>query len=116
MYPCPKASSSWLTLAAMYTVSTVTRHISTRTTRATVKILRPIESRRPLRTASVKVIAAAPSVRAEGVIPLAVGEPAAVGGDPGAVELELGLAIARDPKDGCLPSPVASAFLSLLRL
>jgi hypothetical protein len=64
MYPCPRTLSSRFTLAAMYTVSTVTMHISTRTTRATVKILRPIESRRPLRTASVEVMAVTPCGRA----------------------------------------------------
>jgi hypothetical protein len=38
------------------------------------------------------------SGEAEGVVQLAVGEQAAVGGDPGAVELELEPAVERDPQ------------------
>jgi hypothetical protein len=36
--------------------------------------------------------------QAEGVVQLAVGEQAGVGGDPGAVELELEAAVERDPQ------------------
>ena len=36
--------------------------------------------------------------QAEGVVQLTVGEQAAIGGDPGAVELELQTAVERDPQ------------------
>ena len=48
--------------------------------------------------------------QAEGVVQLAIGEQAGVGGDPGAVELELEAAVERDPQGRSLASPVTSAI------
>ena len=48
--------------------------------------------------------------QAEHIVQLAVGEQAAVGGDPGPVELELEAAVEGDPERRLLASPVASAI------
>src|SRR3954449_12713021 len=64
MYPSASTVSSRFTLDASNAVSTVTAPMRARTIRATVKILRPIESRGPPRMASLRLMAVVPCSKA----------------------------------------------------